>query len=57
MLKGQEYNIPVLNLQTALGIDPNSPAQKQQYTADGLHFNDAGHGVLAQCVAEFLKGL
>ena len=57
MLKGQEYNIPVLHLQTALGIDPNSPAQKQQYTADGLHFNDAGHGVLAQCVAEFLKGL
>ena len=29
----------------------------QRYTADGLHFNDAGHEVLADCLSDFLKNL
>ena len=55
--KGKEYDIPVLNLYDNLGIDPNDEAQKSEYTADGLHFNDKGHGVLALRLAEFLKAL
>lgn len=55
--KGSEYGIPVLNLYRNLGIDPNRPADKEKYTADGLHFNDEGHAVLAKCLAEFLKAL
>lgn len=55
--KGREYGIPVLDLYRHLGIDPNRLADKQSYTADGLHFNDEGHGVLAKCLADFLKVL
>lgn len=55
--KGKEYDIPVLNLYDNLGIDPNDEAQKSEFTADGLHFNDKGHGVLALRLAEFLKAL
>lgn len=55
--KGKQYNIPVLDLFCNLGIDPNNETQKAEYTADGLHFNDKGHGVLAKCLAEFLISL
>ena len=55
--KGEEYGIPVLNLYDKLGIDPNDEKQKSEYTVDGLHFNDKGHGILASCLAEFLKSL
>lgn len=55
--KGREYCIPVLNLYHELGIDPNRLEDKEKYTADGLHFNDEGHAVLANCLAHFLKAL
>lgn len=55
--KGKEYSIPVLNLYDNLGIDPNDETQKSEYTADGLHFNDKGHSILALRLAEFLKAL
>ncbi len=55
--KGQEYKIPVLNLYEALNIDPNLECDRIAYTADGLHLNDIGHGMLAQCVLEFLQRL
>lgn len=55
--KGKKYQIPVLNLYETLGIDANDEAQKEAYTSDGLHFNDAGHAILAERLADFLKAL
>lgn len=51
------FDIPVLDLYEELGIDPTDLAQKEKYTSDGLHFNDAGHSVIAARLAEFLKSL
>jgi len=54
---GRKYGIPVLNLFDELGIDPNNEEESKKYTVDGLHFNDEGHGALAEHLAEFLKAL
>ena len=53
----KQFEIPVLNLYTTLGIDPHDPVQRQALTADGLHFNDAGHGIIAECLAKFISSL
>lgn len=55
--RGKKHGIPVLNLYEKLGIDPNNEEDKAKYTADGLHFNDNGHAVLAKKLAEFLLAL
>lgn len=55
--KGKKHEIPVLNLYETLGIDPNKEEDRLRYTADGLHFNDAGHAVLADRLIEFLEAL
>lgn len=55
--RGKKHGIPVLNLYEKLGIDPNNEEDKAKYTADGLHFNDNGHAVLAERLAEFLLAL
>ncbi|MBQ7329942.1 MAG: SGNH/GDSL hydrolase family protein [Oscillospiraceae bacterium] len=52
-----QFDIPVLDLYEKLGIDPTKPEDKEKYTADGLHFNDAGHHVLAARLQEFLEAL
>ena len=52
-----QFKIPVLNLFEKLGIDPTKPEDKEKYTADGLHFNDAGHHILAARLQEFLEAL
>ncbi|MBQ3556372.1 MAG: SGNH/GDSL hydrolase family protein [Oscillospiraceae bacterium] len=54
---GARHGIPVLDLYTKLPIDPKIEEDAQRYTVDGLHFNDAGHAVLADCLIEFLKKL
>ncbi len=51
------HGIPVLDLYERLGLDPTDPEVKAKYTADGLHFNDAGHHVIAACLREFLEAL
>ena len=51
------FEIPVLDLYEKLGIDPMDPEQKQKYTADGLHFNDAGQHFIAKCLGDFLLSL
>lgn len=53
----KQFDIPVLNLYEKLGIDPNNPADKEKYTIDGLHFNDAGHAVIAARLQAFLEAL
>lgn len=51
------FDIPVLDLYQDLGIDPTIPEHKEKYTHDGLHFNDAGHALIARCLGEFLLSL
>lgn len=51
------FDIPVLDLFHSLGIDPMKEEDKLLYTVDGLHFNDAGHHVLARRLQEFLQAL
>ena len=53
----KQFDIPVLDLYRNLGLDPHDPACFDTYTVDGLHFNDAGHGVIAQCLKEFIESL
>ena len=51
------HNVPVLNLYEKLPIDPNDPADCRMYTAEGLHFNDAGHRIIAETLKKFLEEL
>lgn len=53
----KEFDVKVLDLYNDLGIDPHDPKQFEAYTTDGLHFNDAGHAVLANKVKEFIEAL
>ena len=54
---GKQFGIPVLDLYRTLGLDPHDEACFEAYTVDGLHFNDAGQGVLAQRLKEFIEAL
>ena len=51
------FNIPTLDLYNDLGLDPHDPEIFDTYTMDGLHFNDAGHAVIAQKLKEFIDAL
>lgn len=53
----KKFHVPVLDLYHNLGIDPHDPKDFDTYTVDGLHFNDAGHAVLAQRLKEFIDAL
>ena len=53
----KQFHIPVLDLYRTLGIDPHNPSDFDTYTTDGLHFNDAGHGVIADCLKNFIESL
>ena len=55
--RGEEFEIPVLDLFEKLPIDPNNEADKAKYTTDGLHFNDDGHAILAKVLGDFLESL
>jgi len=52
-----QFDIPVLDLYEKLGINPVNPEEKEKYTVDGLHFNDAGHHIIAARLQEFLEAL
>lgn len=51
------FDIPVLDLYHNLGIDPNREEDYKKYTTDGLHFNDAGHAIIAEKLKAFLESL
>ena len=53
----KQFGISVLNLYEELGIDPNLEEDRKNYTVDGLHFNDAGHKILAKKLMDFLLAL
>ena len=53
----KQFHIPVLDLYHELGIDPNNEKDFQNYTVDGLHFNDAGHRIIASRIKAFLERL
>ena len=54
---GKEYDVPVLNLFENLGINPNNKEDFDNYTVDGLHFNNKGQVILAKCIGDFLLSL
>lgn len=53
--KGKQHGIPVLSLYERLPINPHLAEHKEKYTADGLHFNDAGHKILADLLIDFIS--
>jgi len=53
----EDFPIDVLDLYADLGIDPNREEDRIIYTAEGLHFNDAGHHAIAKKLQEFLLSL
>ena len=54
---GAEEDVAVLDLYRKLPINPNNDEHRAQFTADGLHFNDGGHHVLANTLMAFLESL
>lgn len=54
---GKRFDIPVMDLYNDLGLDPHDPEIFDTYTMDGLHFNDAGHAVIAQKLKDFIEAL
>lgn len=53
----KQFDVAVLDLYRDLGLDPHDEECFDTYTIDGLHFNDAGHEVLAQKLKEFIDKL
>lgn len=51
------YSIPVLNLYSISGMNPNIESQKQLYFPDGLHPSDMGHERIADRLKGFLNNL
>ena len=51
------YDVPVLNLYRELPIDPKKPEDREKYTIDGLHYNDAGYIEVAKKIIAFLENL
>ncbi len=54
---GEKHGIPVLDLYHNLPINPNIPEHSEKYTVDGLHFNDAGHAIIAKTLGDYLTSL
>ena len=51
------YSLPVLDLFAVSGMQPRVPVIQEKYVPDGLHPNDAGHVILADRIAAFLRAL
>lgn len=51
------YAIPVLDLFTQSGMQPEIPMLRERYNPDGLHPNDAGHERIYQLLKNFLCSL
>lgn len=53
----QYYSLPVIDLYSISGLQPNVKIIREKYVPDGLHPNDEGHKVLAEVVAAALMSL
>lgn len=53
----KEFDVAVVDLYHELGIDPNLEEDRARYAPDGLHFNNAGHGLIAERVAALFATL
>ena len=51
------YSLPVLDLFASSGLQPRVPVIQEKYVPVGLHPNDAGHVILADKIAAFLRAL
>ncbi len=54
---GSELGVSVLDLYHTFTVDPNNAEMREKYTKDGLHFNDAGHLLLAEHLKKFFDAL
>lgn len=53
----EKNHYPCLNLYKNPPFNPNLEEDRLKYTVDGLHPNAAGHAVLADVLADFIKSL
>lgn len=51
------YAVPVLDIYSISGLQPNIPVNKATYFVDGLHPNDAGYERIADLLEKFLKNI
>ncbi len=51
------YSLPVLDLYAISGIQPEIQVNRELYMPDGIHPSDLGHGIIADRLTSFLKGL
>ena len=51
------YSLPLLDMWSISGIQPQVPVLREKYCPDGLHPNDAGHAIMAKRLEGFLKSL
>ena len=49
------FSLPVCDLYSNSGLQPNISAIKEKYIPDGLHPNDYGNAIIAERIGEFLK--
>ena len=49
------YSLPVLDLNAESGLQPRVSVIQEKFVPDGLHPNDAGHEIIARCLAQFLR--
>ncbi len=52
-----EFGFYVLDFYKKLPINPARPKQREKYAPDGLHFNDEGHAILADTIADFIANI
>lgn len=53
----KRFGIPVCSMMEKIQVDPSDPGDREKFMPDGLHFNDAGHALLAHAIADFLLSL
>ncbi len=53
--KAKNHNIPVLDLYNEFKVNPNNEDDKIKYVPDGLHPNDEGQKLLADCIMKCLE--
>lgn len=52
-----EYGLDYIDIYNELKINPNFEEDRNNYAPDGLHFNDEGQKLLAECVIKHLERL